>query len=105
MALVFTPIDNQDVRGRYKARLCTAAIASYTVGGEAVTDTHALQAGLRRIVGMDIEDGASSNGVAWKYDQTVPEIRCYESGTASASFDEQDNTNDCGVVRVLVYGD
>lgn len=104
MALVFTPIDVQDVRGKYKARRCTGTIASYTVGGEAVTDTHALQVGFRRIVGIEFEDGASSTGHVWQFDESVPEVFVRESAAAASGLQEAGAEN-VGAITCTVYGE
>ena len=105
MALTITRVtgDVQDVRGRYKSVRCTFDDTSYAAGGVAITDTHQLSLGLREIVGIDFE-GVSDTGCLWTFDSSVPEVRVYEAGTASASLDELDNTNDAGAILATVYG-
>lgn len=105
MALTITRVtdDVQDVRGRYKAVRATFDDTSYTSGGVAITDTHALNLGLRKIVGIDFH-GVSDTGCLWTFDDSVPEVRVYESGTASASLDEQDASGDAGAILATVYG-
>lgn len=94
-----------DVKGRYKSRYATATIASYTTAGEAVNDTHALQLGFRKIVGIDFEDSVSSTGDVWSFDRATNKITCRETGAVvSTPLAEAGSTENAGVVRCVVYG-
>lgn len=111
MALTLTPLDNQDVFGRYKARLATATFdTSYPTGGLDVAAPAKSSLGLLNVQGVVACDNCASTGHVVRYDRPTKKLQAFygdNNNAADGPLIEVPNATNIATaaITVLVYGD